>query len=247
MTAASGCEAPSGQFTASACHFVHWDNRGVGSPAIQLDAGKAIVQGCTFSEDNLQVQVGSNVVSAILTANQAAGGFRVDNQAGERAQIALNEADPVDWTPEARSHYRLIVGGPGDGRYLRGWHGRERGPQPFRWSTALSVLQLPVVPGQRYTLTLDGRIPPAAVSPEAGLYLDGKRLAPLVAGRELRTELPAVPADLIRLELRCAGWVPQKISPGSQDPRTLGIQASTLTMRSEKAVEKVFNANVGEK
>jgi hypothetical protein len=34
-----------GQFTASACHFVHWDNRGVGSPAIQLDAGKAIV-GC---------------------------------------------------------------------------------------------------------------------------------------------------------------------------------------------------------
>ena len=80
-----------GQFTASACHFVNWDNRGVGSPAIQLDAGKAIVQGCTFAHKGLNVQVGSNVVSAILTANQAAGGFRVNNQAGKNTQSALNE------------------------------------------------------------------------------------------------------------------------------------------------------------
>ncbi len=30
-----------GQFTASACNFVHWDNRGAGSPCIQVDAGSA--------------------------------------------------------------------------------------------------------------------------------------------------------------------------------------------------------------
>jgi hypothetical protein len=82
-----------GQFTASACNFVNWDNRGAGSPAIQLDAGKAIVQGCTFSQTNLHVQVGSNVTSAILTANQAAGGLRVENHIGKRAQMGLNEGD----------------------------------------------------------------------------------------------------------------------------------------------------------
>lgn len=92
-----------GQFTASACHFVNWDVRGAGSPALQLDAGKSIVQGCTFNEENLHVQVGSNVTSVILTANQAAGGFRVENQAGKRAQIALNEEDAMEWTPAARS------------------------------------------------------------------------------------------------------------------------------------------------
>lgn len=80
-----------GQFTANACHFVSWDNRGAGSPAIQLDAGKAIIDGCTFVQKGLNVRVGSNVVSAILTANQAAGGFRVDNQAGKNTQSGLNE------------------------------------------------------------------------------------------------------------------------------------------------------------
>jgi hypothetical protein len=140
-----------------------------------------------------------------------------------------------------------VVGGPGDGRYLREWQGREGGSHPFRWSTALSVLQLPVVPGQRYTLTLEGRIPPAAVSPDAGLYLDGKRLAPLVAGTTLKAELPAVSSDRIRLELRCTGWVPRKLSPASHDPRTLGIQGSVLTLRSEKAGEKIFNANTGDR
>jgi DNA-binding protein HU-beta len=36
----------------------------VGSPAIQLDAGRAIIQGCTFGGEGLHVQVGSNVVGA---------------------------------------------------------------------------------------------------------------------------------------------------------------------------------------
>lgn len=156
-------------------------------------------------------------------------------------------SDPMDWTPEARSHYRLLVGGPNDGRYLRGWQGRERGNPSFRWSTALSILQLPVVPGQRYTLTLEGQIPAAAVSPTAGLYLEGRRLAPLVAGSKLEAQLPAVSTDRIRLELRCAGWVPQQAVPGSKDPRTLGLQASVLTLRSEDAAPKIFNANTGEK
>jgi len=80
-----------GHFTASACHFVNWDNRGVGSPAIQLDAGKTIIQGCSFAQKGLNVQINSNVVSAILTANQAPEGFHVNNQAGKHTQSGLNE------------------------------------------------------------------------------------------------------------------------------------------------------------
>lgn len=180
-----------GQFTASACNFVHWDNRGVGSAAVQLDAGKAIVQGCTFGQDNSHVQVGSNVVSAILTANQAAGGFRVENLAGRLAQIALNEEDPNAWTPEARAHYHIEVGESGDARYLQGWHGPEGAGRPFRWSTAESRFLLPVVAGQSYTVVLEADVPEQAMSPEAGLYLDSGRLSPLKSGTPLIATLPA--------------------------------------------------------
>ena len=80
-----------GQVTASACTFVHWNNHGRGAPAIQLDAGKAIVQGSTFSQPDKHVLAGKDVKSAILTGNQATGGFRVDNQAGKRVQTFANE------------------------------------------------------------------------------------------------------------------------------------------------------------
>ena len=88
-------KSPAGQFTASACNFCDWG----GSPtvamvAIQLDAGKAIVQGCTFARKGIHVQVAEQVRSAILGANQAEGGFQVDNQAGKRLQTFANEEPP---------------------------------------------------------------------------------------------------------------------------------------------------------
>lgn len=87
--------SPKGLFSASTCHFVNWDCRRAGSPAIQLDAGKAIVQGCTFSEKGrLNVKAAAAVRSAILTANQAEGGFRIENHAGKRLQAVANEEAP---------------------------------------------------------------------------------------------------------------------------------------------------------
>jgi hypothetical protein len=224
---------------------VHWDNRGVGSPAIQLDAGKAIVQGCTFAQEGLNVQVGSNVVSAILTANQAAGGFRVDNQAGKHTQSALNEEDNITWTPEALSHYQVRVGRQGDGRYVQGWQGQEGGGDPFRWSEPVSRLLLPVTSGQAYTITLEGNFPAQAITPAAGLYLEGKRIAPLRAGNVLTASLPPCTGDRIRLELRVGGWVPQKVIPGSKDPRMLGIRVSRITMRTAPSSTNIFSANNG--
>jgi hypothetical protein len=83
--------SPVGQFTASACNFLEWNVHGNGVPAIQIDAGKAIVQACTFDKQALHVLAGKDVKSAILTANQAKGGFRVENQAGKRVQAVANE------------------------------------------------------------------------------------------------------------------------------------------------------------
>jgi hypothetical protein len=237
--------SPVGQFTASACNFVSWDVRGAGSPALQLDAGRSIVQGCTFIQGGLSVQVGGEVVSAILTANQAAGGFRVENRAGDRTQMGLNEADPVAWTEQARCHYRIEAAAPGDDRYLRGFHGRERVERPCRWSMASSSLVLPAPLGKPYTVTLEANIPAHALSPEAGLYRDGALLAPLEAGRTLTASLPAGDEDLVRLELRCKGWVPQELLPGSTDPRTLGVMVFSITVKAADAGETVFDANTG--
>jgi hypothetical protein len=211
-----------------------------------LDAGKAIVQGCTFNRSKLDVTAGSNIISAILTGNQAEGGFRVDNHAGNRAQIALNEQDPIDWTKAARAYYQITLGQPGDGRYLEGWHNPERAGRPMRWSRASSRLRLPVIPGKRYAISLELEVPPQAVSPDAGLYLDGKQLAPLKVASTLTAAVPPSETETVELELRCKGWVPQAMLAGSSDARTLGVRVFKVTMRTGKAEAKIFDANSGQ-
>ncbi len=74
------------QFTANACHFVDWTDN-----AIQIDAGRAIIQGCTFMQDRKAITVGPNATSVLITTNQAPGGLKVDNQAGPRTQMGFNE------------------------------------------------------------------------------------------------------------------------------------------------------------
>jgi hypothetical protein len=189
------------------------------------------------------VRVGKGVSSAIVTANQAAGGFRIDNQAGKRTQSALNESDSIAWTDEARSHYRIAMGEAGSGHYLLGWHGSEVGA---RWSMPSSSLVLPVISGKACTITLKLMAPPQAITAEAGLYLDGKQIAPLTNTDTLTATLPATTKDQVRLELRAQGWVPMKLDPNSKDPRMLGVQVSGVEVQSAETTAKVFNANTGE-
>lgn len=256
-------KSPRGQFSANACHFVHWDVRGENAPAIQLDAGRAIVQGCTFAKEGPHVQIEEPVRSALLVGNQASGGFEVENRAGKRTQLSANEAASVEWTAEARKHYRIAVGAEGDGAYLRRWYAREGS---MRWSTAESVLRLPVAPDQVYTLTLKLNVPPAAVAENAGLYLldpaasverqpggagqpaiQGRRLASLKPGAQIVVvELPPSPAEQIVLKVVCAGWIPARVNPASKDDRTLGVQLSEITVRANGAGDRVFQANTGE-
>ncbi len=244
--------SPFGHFSADACHFVHWDNRNVGSPAIQLDAGKAIVQACTFDQEGTQVQTGAKVRSAILVANQAHGGFRVDNQGARHVQMLANEQDAMDATPEARVNYRLQIGAAGDGRFLRGWNGRERRgtekhPATMRWSQNASELTLPVVINKPYKLTIDLSVPPAARSEDAGLYLGDRRLATLPEdGAPLTVDLPPSAKEWITLQLRCAPWVPQAGNPNSNDDRTLGVAVSCVTMAAEGSDTPLFDVNLGD-
>jgi hypothetical protein len=233
-----------GQFTASACHFVHWDNAGAGKPAIQLDAGRAIVQGCTFEQEGVHVRVAVAVKSALLTANQADGGFEVENAAGPRTQTAANELPPPEWNYEAKKNYQLAIGAAGDGRFVQGWHGRE---VRMRWSQAESLLKLPVIPNEAYTVTLKIDAPKPALSPEAGLYLDGKRIALFAPGAQTVTaELPALSTSRIVLTVKCTPWVPAQVHKGSHDDRTLGIHLSEISMRAKSAGPRVFVANKGE-
>jgi len=101
------------------------------------------------------------------------------------------------------------------------------------------------VPGQSYTVTVEANVPEPAVSSEAGLYLDGKRLTPLNRGTGLTTTLPVSATERVRLELRCRGWVPQQAIAGSSDARTLGVQVFSVTVRAAQAHERVFLANTG--
>lgn len=240
--------SPSGQFTASACHFVDWDAPGADHPAVQLDAGRSIVQGCTFQREGLHVQVAETVKSALLVGNQATGGFNVENRAGARTQLAANEAVPVQWTPQAKRHYRIVVGAEGDGPYLRRWHGREGNKgRTWRWSGAESLLRLPVAPGERYHLSLKLSVPKQAVSPEAGLYLNEKRLAAFApSAQTLAVELPPATSEQIVLKLVCAGWMPSRIHAGSQDNRTLGVQLHEILMKAADAGPRIFQANTGD-
>ena len=102
-----------------------------------------------------------------------------------------------------------------------------------------------MTPGEPYTITLEGDIPAQAITPEAGLYLEGKRIAPLQAGNVVTASLPSCPGDRVRLELRAGGWVPQQVVPGSKDPRTLRVRVSRIIMHSASGGTNVFNANKG--
>jgi len=243
--------SPLGQFTAHACNFVHWDNTGKGAPAIQLDGGRAIVEANTFSLEGTHVKVGPKVRSALVSINQAAGGVRIDNHSGKRLVAVGNEADPMADEPGAAAHYRIRVGAAGDGRFLRGWHGQERGPSPdrptMRWSTDGAAMILPVVAGRAYTLRLELSVPGGAQSPEAGVYLDGKRLAPIRStDSTVSIALPPSATDRITLEVRCRLWTPSALLPASKDDRRLGINLYSITMQSANAPPRVYDANTGE-
>ncbi len=243
--------APEGWLSVDNCHFSDFDVGGQGSPALQLDAGRTILQGSSFARPGLHVRIGPEVVSAIVMGNQAEGGLRVENAAGRRTQLGLNEQDPIEWTPEALAAYRIQIGVAYDGRYLERCYGPEKADQPFRWTGERSLLRLPALPGKRYRLIVTANVPPQAQSESAGLYWGDRRLGALAP--VMTAELPAEDSTERRVEIRCRGWIPRERYPNSQDSRTLGVQLQGIVMLAEDVWPQVdsgknprlFDANSG--
>ena len=247
--------SPAVQFTAIGTHFREWDVNRRGTPAIQLDAGKAIVQGNTFGRGDLHILVGPKVRSAILMANQAAGGFNVDNQAAGRTQLVANEQNILDTSETAKSHYRLDIGAPDDNRYVRKCFAPEscqygeRSDKTIRWSTSQTEFHLPVLRGKPYTVNLDLNLPQAAVDPANGLYLGDQRVMELPAKAYLGTvtgRLPACDKDHVILTLKVKTWCPKDADPNSKDMRRIGAALCSLTMKADGAGDGVTNANTGD-
>ncbi len=232
--------APKAQFTANACNFVHWDCRREGMPAIDIQEGRAIIQGCSFGNSELAVRVGRNAKSVVVTGNQAEAGVTIENYAGDRTQAAANEPPKPLLAGKDRANYSVSIGSDEDERVAKNWHGRETasewgGKGTKRWSGSNSTLILPVIPGKPYEVTLDVFVPEHAVEPAAGVYLGTKRIIAFSKpGRSfLIGQLPASKADRVTLEIRCRGWVPKDVTEGSSDPRTLGVAVRSVRMKSK--------------
>jgi hypothetical protein len=246
--------APQAELNVTSSNFLQWDEGNVGSPAIELEGGKAIIQGNSFQREGLHVRVGEQVDSAIILANQADSGVRVANFAGDRVHLLANEVDRLTWTKRGLRHYRADIGSKGDARYVQGWHQPEQNSEwgagiSKRWSSAESKLILPVLPNKAYTMTMEVVIPLAAVDEAAGVYLGEARLAgfPEEEGKHTVTvPIPAQRAGRVELLVKTKGWVPARVREGSGDYRLLGVGVREIVMTTRRAPDLAFNANSGE-
>ena len=220
----------------SDCYFSGWDAKGQGLPAIDAQAGRLQVQGCSFV-GRLAVRLGEKIKHAIITGNNGSTGVRVDDQSGGKAIIKDNEPRPAP--PPAAKHFELYIGSPEDEDCLVGdWNGPEsaadgpKGTSTCRWSTANSRLKLPVLPDTDYDLSLWLTV--AHADPANKVSIVGGASASLAkAGlQEVKLHIPkAVAAGKKDVEvlLEVKGWVPQKLIGGSDD-RTLGVRVYKVEM-----------------
>ncbi len=242
-----------GQLTANACHFVNWDNGGTGASAIQITAGKAIVSNSTFQQPGTHVEVLPAAKSVIITGNQAEGGLNVDGAQLPQTVMAANELNPLDrMTTEDKQQYIIDLGTSNDAAFIRNWHG----PEQFvnnqnetitsRWTTRESKVNLPVVPGKAYQLTVRlraNRYRDADASPAAALWLEDKQVASLSQKETalphpdetgvITVQIPAQDKDRLTLVFKVPGWVPAEVYQRSNDYRTLGVQVDKIEMKAQ--------------
>ncbi|HOD50427.1 MAG TPA: glycosyl hydrolase family 28-related protein [Candidatus Hydrogenedentes bacterium] len=239
--------------TVNACGFKDWDLGAQDSPAIQIDGGKAIIQGNTFFLEGLHARVGEKAASAIFTANQAPAGLRVINEAGSRTLMTANEVDTLEWPRGAARNYGVWLGDLGDGRYVRGFHSKERA-RPWheegtmRWGGAKPRLVLPVDPGKEYSLTVDVFVPEQALDAQNGLYLGPKRIAELPAKEGaalISATIPPQEHTSVEIAVRAKAWfeTSQGVTPNSARP--LSVAVRRFTMKARRAPARMFDANRG--
>lgn len=249
-------KSPKGQLTTNVCHFVNWDevhrsHKKKGSPAIQLDAGKTILQGSTFEKAGTHVLVGKEVKSAILMGNQAQGGFFVDGTITPRIQMVANEQNPMDIEPASKEWFRVLFGTSGDETFFEGLFYPEKRvgedtERSFRWSQNNAQFILPVVPNKDYELTFVLDVPQTALfdNDDAGLYFQNQKVASLQVGHNVLTFPVKSDGQKIVCELRCQGWIPAQIHENSTDDRELGVSVFSVEAKMiETELAAPFDAN----
>lgn len=260
---------PLGRVTLNSCVFVNWDEvhsakAKNGAPAIQIDAGRATIQGCSFEKSGAHVLVSEKAANVVAVGNQAPGGFRlIGPKSAAKVQTAANELDPMTAEPGAKENYRFAVGATNDARFVDGWFGAEKDDKgrTFRWSSGESRLTLPVVPGRRYQIAVELDAPVDAVpaagaektenleeSAKVGLFCGDVKVGEIVRGANRIAFETDVPADVdeLTLTVRCRAWVPAEVREGSDDPRTLGVCGFAVEAKAVGTdVEKTFDANFG--
>lgn len=245
--------APQADLAVTACGFRNWDLGAQGSPAIQVDGGKAVLQGNSFAMEGIDVRVGESVSSASLVGNQASVGFRVENHAGRRTQMTANEVDFLEWPRGARRHYRVQFGADGDGRYTRGFHSKElarpwKDGGTMRWGGANPRLILPVDPRVEYTVTIEVYMPAQAVDAQNGVYLGDRRITEFPDGEGTTVvtfEIPRQKEDNVELTLRAKAWRAELGPQAPEGGRPLTVGVRTVTMTAKNAPKEVFDANSG--
>ena len=236
----------------SDCFFSNWNRKIDGSPLVVARSGRVQVQNSTFGTPQPSIELGPDVKHAIVRGNNGIAGVQIINHA-RRTIISDNEDDPIVWTDEARGHSRVDIGLLGDDRYLTGWMGREPASEwesggTKRWSSADSMIEMPIRSSTAYTVAIDVDVPPHAVTPRGGLYLGETRVVSLAdVSRDVAIgSFPPQEADKVRLCLKVKTWEPAEVIAGSDDDRTLGVAVRSILLRADGAPTRVFNANTGE-
>ena len=73
----------------TACHFVWWDALLDGTPAIEVDGGTVMVNGCDFLDGagKKQAAITEKGGTLVVTASRLRGGAKLENRAGEKGKI----------------------------------------------------------------------------------------------------------------------------------------------------------------
>jgi hypothetical protein len=81
----------------SDCTFCEWDHNNEGRAAVQAAGGNLLVRGCDFQRDKPQVDLGTNVLRAVISDNIVRGKLRITSHSSRQFQIhdnAPSEAQP---------------------------------------------------------------------------------------------------------------------------------------------------------
>ncbi len=252
-----------GRVTLTACEFVNWDEvhssvAKTGSAAIEIESGRATIQGCSFEQGGAHLAIGRNATYVTAVGNQAPGGFNIVGEVSPlKTQFAANELDPLDAVPEGKAHYQVQLGAAGDARFIRRWFGPEKNSEEtFRWSSGDSQLVLPLpddVDRAIITLAVDAPEEAIAGEEEPGVYWNNQLLAAIQKGANLlEFEVDLGASELsakheITLSVRSRTWRPHDTRADSDDERELGVVCRFVRVRAMNSGESdIFNANTGE-